>query len=79
MNEYNNPSFIHCYMRNRMHSPNIKILHNYNLKSELLGFWTLSIVRNSKYYKTQHFGNWICLRPQVKGRDTYSVGSLRKS
>jgi hypothetical protein len=25
----------------------------------VLGFWTLPIARNSKYYKTQRFGNWI--------------------
>jgi hypothetical protein len=35
--------------------------------SELLGFWTLSIVRNSKYQKSQRFGNWIWFRPQMKG------------
>jgi hypothetical protein len=29
------------------------------LLSQLLGFWTFSIVQNSKYYKTQHFGNCI--------------------
>jgi hypothetical protein len=34
--------------------------------SELLGLWTLSIALNSKYYKIQRFGNWICFRPQVK-------------
>jgi hypothetical protein len=34
--------------------------------SELLGLWTLSIVRNSKYKKIQRFGNWICFRPQVR-------------
>jgi hypothetical protein len=27
--------------------------------SLLVGFWTLSIVRNSKYKKTQRFSNWI--------------------
>jgi hypothetical protein len=35
--------------------------------SELLCFWTLSIVRNFKYYKTQRFGSWICFRPKVRG------------
>jgi hypothetical protein len=25
---------------------------------KLLGFWTSSMVRNSKYYETQCFGNW---------------------
>jgi hypothetical protein len=38
--------------------------------SELLGFWTLSIVRNSKYLKTQRFGNWICFRPQMAWEKT---------
>jgi hypothetical protein len=28
--------------------------------SELLCFWTLSIVRSSKQLQTQRFGNWIC-------------------
>jgi hypothetical protein len=46
--------------------------------SELLGFWTLSIIQYSRNYKTQHFGNWICFHPQVR-EDTYSVESLRKS
>jgi hypothetical protein len=45
--------------------------------SELLGFWTLSVVRDSKYYQT-HFRNWICFHPQVSGEDTYSDGSLKK-
>jgi hypothetical protein len=31
------------------------------LDSELLGFRTLSIVRYSKDWKTQRFGNWVCL------------------
>jgi hypothetical protein len=34
---------------------------------ELLGYWTLSIVQNSKNYKTHHFGNWICFCSQVMG------------
>jgi hypothetical protein len=36
---------------------------------------TFDILNN---YRTQHFGNRICFRPQVR-EDTYSVGSLRKS
>jgi hypothetical protein len=36
--------------------------------SELLGFWTYSIVRYSRNYKIRRFGNWICFRPQVWGR-----------
>jgi hypothetical protein len=47
--------------------------------SEVLGFWTLSAVWNSKYKKTQLVGHWISFRPQVMEGDTYSVGSIRKS
>jgi hypothetical protein len=33
-----------------------------------LRFWTISIVPilSKKKDKTQRFGDWICLRPQVK-------------
>ena len=35
---------------------------------ELMGSWTLSIVRKSKNNLiTRRFGNWSCFRPQVKG------------
>jgi hypothetical protein len=38
------------------------------MDSEVLGFWTLSIFRISKYKKAQqHFGNWICFHPHVSG------------
>jgi hypothetical protein len=47
--------------------------------TELLGFWTLSIVRYFRNYKTQRFGNWTCFRPQVRGEGTYSVGLLERS
>jgi hypothetical protein len=36
--------------------------------SELLGFWTWSIVRCSRNYKMQCFRKWICFRPQVRGK-----------
>jgi hypothetical protein len=36
--------------------------------SELLGFWTLSIVRYSRNQRTQRSGSWICFRPQMRGR-----------
>jgi hypothetical protein len=43
-----------------------------------MDFWTLSIVRNSKYYKTQRFGNLICFRPKV--RETLTLlGSLERN
>jgi hypothetical protein len=29
--------------------------------------------------RKQHFGNWICFYPQVRGGRYISVGSLRKS
>jgi hypothetical protein len=32
-----------------------------------IGFWTLSIVRIFNKLNTWCFGDWICLRPQVKG------------
>jgi hypothetical protein len=35
--------------------------------SELLGIWTLSIVQNSKYLKTQRVRKYICFHPQVGG------------
>jgi hypothetical protein len=48
--------------------------------TELVGFWTFSIVQYFRAQKTRRFRNWICFRPQVKGaEDAYSVGSLRKS
>jgi hypothetical protein len=36
-------------------------LHLQAHKSELLSFWTLSIVQNSKYWKMLSFRNWICI------------------
>jgi hypothetical protein len=41
-------------------------------KSELLGFWTFSIVRYSRNWKTVHFRNWICFCPQVWGEHLLS-------
>jgi hypothetical protein len=38
--------------------------------SELLGFWTFSIVWYFRNQKTQHFRNWIYFRPQVLGGKT---------
>jgi hypothetical protein len=38
------------------------------LHTELLGFWTFSIVRYSGKQKKGRFGNWICFRLQVKGK-----------
>jgi hypothetical protein len=37
----------------------------------IASFWDF-IARNSKYSRTQRFGNWICLHPQVKGRHLLS-------
>jgi hypothetical protein len=41
----------------------------------------LDLIHRPAFEGTRRFGNWICFRPQVKGReeDTYSVGPLRKS
>jgi hypothetical protein len=51
------------------------------LKPEILSFRTLSIVLalKNKLRETRRFGNWICIRPQMRGKKPYSVGSLRKS
>jgi hypothetical protein len=53
------------------YNPQEHTLHNYKsiyqLFSELLEFWTLSIVGYSTQKKTQHFENWVCFRSQVKG------------
>jgi hypothetical protein len=48
-------------------APKYIIMNNSNY-AELLGLWTLSIVRCSKEEnrRTLRFGNWSCLRPQVK-------------
>jgi hypothetical protein len=35
--------------------------------SELIGLWALSTFRNSKYKKTQCFGNWNCCPPVREG------------
>lgn len=45
--------------------PNLKI-ENFPNKKELQGFWTLSIIWHSRNKKTQHFGNCIFFRPQVR-------------
>jgi hypothetical protein len=49
--------------------------------SELLGFWTLSIVRYCKeHLRTQRFGNRICFRPQVRGWETPTLlGPLERA
>jgi hypothetical protein len=46
--------------------------------TELLGFWTFSIVRYSKDQETRRFGNRICFRLQVKGEDT-QLGPLERA
>jgi hypothetical protein len=45
-------------------------MQNILRSSELLGFWTFSIVQYSREQKTRRFGNSICFHPQVKGEDT---------
>jgi hypothetical protein len=39
----------------------------HTVKSLLLSFWTLSIIRISTNQKTQRFGNRICFRIQARG------------
>jgi hypothetical protein len=49
--------------------------------SELLGFWTFSIVRYStrKNQRTQHFGNRICFRPHLRGETPTLLGPLERA
>jgi hypothetical protein len=56
-------------------------LVNFNriFQSELLDFWALFIVQNSKYQQTQYFGNWAYFVLRWGERNTNSVGCLRKS
>jgi hypothetical protein len=46
---------------------------------EILGYWTLTIVRNSKYKEAQRFRNWIYFRPQVRGETPTLLGPLEKA
>jgi hypothetical protein len=61
-----------CIRPNR---PNWKAPQNHWLSG------LLSIVRNSKYKRTQRFGSWICFHPQVRGGRQLLLlcWSLRKS
>jgi hypothetical protein len=45
----------------------LTVIMTYITQNYLLRFWTLSIVQNSKNWKTQCFGNWICFCSQVRG------------
>jgi hypothetical protein len=40
--------------------------------SELLCSCTSSTVRDSRKWRTQRFGDWICFRARVRGEGTYS-------
>jgi hypothetical protein len=44
-------------------------VYQFRITMFFFGGGALFIVRYSKKYKTQRFGNWICFRPQVRGRD----------
>jgi hypothetical protein len=39
-------------------------------------YWDFGLCPSSGILETrkQHFGNWNCFCPQVKGEDTYSIG-----
>jgi hypothetical protein len=56
----------HCFYKVRFSISDFN-KNETNKKSELLGFWTFSIIRYSRKYKTRSFGNWICFYPQVWG------------
>jgi hypothetical protein len=55
------------------------VVKHYLWGSELFGIWTLSIVRYSKNYRAQSFGNWIYFRPQVKGETPSLLGPLERA
>jgi hypothetical protein len=42
-------------------------------------FFTFSIVRYSRDYKTRRFWNWICFLPQVKGKTPTHLGPLERA
>jgi hypothetical protein len=47
-------------------SPGTPTMGNTVMWFKEIGFWTLSIVWIFNRLNTRHFGDWICLRPQVK-------------
>jgi hypothetical protein len=47
--------------------------------TELLGFWTASIIRYSRKQKTRRFGNWIYFRPLVRGEAPILLGLLERA
>jgi hypothetical protein len=50
----------------------------YNAQNQL-GLWTLAIVRNSRNWKTQCFGNWNSFRLQVRGRNLLLFRPLKRA
>jgi hypothetical protein len=53
------------------------MLKRVSFSPELLAYCPSSGILNIR--KKRRFEKWICLCPQVRGGETYSVGSLRKS
>jgi hypothetical protein len=47
--------------------------------SELLGFWTLTIVQNSKYYQKQCFGDWMFPSSGEAGETPIQLGPLERA
>jgi hypothetical protein len=47
--------------------------------SELLGFRTLSISLYSKDWRLEHFGKWVCFRPQVSVEACTLLGPLQNA
>jgi hypothetical protein len=50
----------------------------YELDRSAQNYWGFGLFPSSGILETrkQGFGDWLCFRPQVRGEDTYSVGSL---
>jgi hypothetical protein len=50
------------------------------MQPELLGFWTLPIVRYSRNYKTQRFGNWMFPSSREgEGKTPTQLGPLERA
>jgi hypothetical protein len=61
----------------------VSVVRTTPLYSELLGFWTLSIVRYSKKieeHSVWELGTWICFRAQVRRQETPTqLGPLERA
>jgi hypothetical protein len=69
----------HPLMPNKLSSLILKVSDDGVQYSELMHFWTLSIVWDSKNHRIQHIRNLDLFLSSREGGEIYSVGPLRKS